>query len=250
VFSLTLSEHTGGLVAFHEAFPEHRTREIKASIQRGNQFIKQIQRADGSWYGSWACCFTYVRFPNFESRSSDLLSAFSSHLPCLARRSGRQLTARLYNMHVWNHRYAAWFGIEGLVLTGEKKDSPSIRACVEFLKKHQNANGGWGEDFRSCFDKAYAAKGMEKYGDAQGSGVVTTAWALMAIALVASKDDKDCVDRAARYLMKRQQADGDWPQEGISGVFNRSCGITYTSYRNVFPIWALGRYATECKHLR
>ena len=36
---------------------------------------------------------------------------------------------------------------------------------------------------------------------------------------------------------------GDWPQEGISGVFNRACGITYTAYRNVFPIWALGRCA-------
>jgi squalene cyclase len=34
----------------------------------------------------------------------------------------------------------------------------------------------------------------------------------------------------------------DWPQEGITGVFNRACGITYTAYRNVFPIWALGRY--------
>ncbi len=31
-------------------------------------------------------------------------------------------------------------------------------------------------------------------------------------------------------------------QEAITGVFNRSCGITYTSYRNVFPVWALGRY--------
>ena len=25
-------------------------------------------------------------------------------------------------------------------------------------------------------------------------------------------------------------------------MFNRACGITYTAYRNVFPIWALGRY--------
>ncbi|RYH23340.1 hypothetical protein EON65_17960 [archaeon] len=38
---------------------------------------------------------------------------------------------------------------------------------------------------------------------------------------------------------------GDWDQEGITGVFNRSCGITYTAYRNVFPIWALARYSTH-----
>lgn len=32
-------------------------------------------------------------------------------------------------------------------------------------------------------------------------------------------------------------------QENISGVFNKSCAISYTSYRNVFPIWALGRFS-------
>jgi cycloartenol synthase len=51
------------------------------------------------------------------------------------------------------------------------------------------------------------------------------------------------VRRGVQYLMKRQLDCGDWPQEGISGVFNRACGITYTAYRNVFPIWALGRCA-------
>jgi len=50
------------------------------------------------------------------------------------------------------------------------------------------------------------------------------------------------VRRGVEYLMRRQLDSGDWTQEGISGVFNRSCGITYTAYRNVFPIWALGRY--------
>lgn len=43
--------------------------------------------------------------------------------------------------------------------------------------------------------------------------------------------------------MERQLPSGDWPQEDIKGVFNKTCAITYTSYRNVFPIWALGRYA-------
>lgn len=33
-------------------------------------------------------------------------------------------------------------------------------------------------------------------------------------------------------------------QENISGVFNKTCAISYTSYRNVFPIWALGRFSS------
>lgn len=32
-------------------------------------------------------------------------------------------------------------------------------------------------------------------------------------------------------------------QDNIAGVFNKSCAISYTSYRNVFPIWALGRFS-------
>ncbi len=37
--------------------------------------------------------------------------------------------------------------------------------------------------------------------------------------------------RAARYLMSSQLPSGDWPQQTISGVFNRNCMITYANYR-------------------
>jgi hypothetical protein len=46
---------------FHQHFPTHRTREVRAAIAAGRRFIKSIQRADGSWYGSWGCCFTCAR---------------------------------------------------------------------------------------------------------------------------------------------------------------------------------------------
>ena len=32
-------------------------------------------------------------------------------------------------------------------------------------------------------------------------------------------------------------------QEEIKGVFNKTCAILYTSYRNIFPIWTLGRFS-------
>ena len=112
-------------------------------------------------------------------------------------------------------------------------------------------NPGWGEDFTSCYDKSYAEKGMERYGDG-GSGVINTAWALLALSTARVSDTK-AIKRGVAYLMKRQLPSGDWPQEGISGVFNRSIGITYTAYRNIFPIWALGRcievYGNEIKEV-
>ena len=181
------------LVEFHEMFPSHRKDEIKAAIARGRSFIKSIQREDGSWYGSWACCFCY----------------------------------------------GVWFGVEGLVKSGESLTSDSIRKACTYLLRRQRPNGGWGEDFTSCYDKEYAANGMEDYGD-EGSGVVNTAWALLALS-IAKCEDVDAVKRGIRYLVKRQLPGGDWPQEGIAGVFNRACGISYTAYRNVFPIWAIGR---------
>ena len=37
-------------------------------------------------------------------------------------------------------------------------------------------------------------------------------------------------------------------QENITGVFNKSCAIHYDSYRNIFPIQALGRFVTVYPH--
>ena len=37
------------LAEFHEKFPNHRTKEILFAIRRGGEFMKSIQREDGSW---------------------------------------------------------------------------------------------------------------------------------------------------------------------------------------------------------
>jgi cycloartenol synthase len=164
------------LVDFHEDFPNYRAEEIRYAIKNGRDFLRSLQRSDGSWYGSWACCFCY----------------------------------------------ACWFGVEGLIKCGEPHDSEIIsKACV-YLLQHQRANGGWGEDFTSCYDKEYAAEGMKAYGD-EGSGIVNTAWALLALSAARTPNVK-AIKRGVQYLMSRQLPCGDWPQEGISGVFNRACG--------------------------
>jgi squalene cyclase len=84
---------------------------------------------------------------------------------------------------------------------------------------------------------------MERWGNG-GSGVVNTAWALLAL-MAAKSPDRAAIRRGIDYLLDQQRSNGDWDQEGIAGVFNRACGISYTQYRNVFPIWALARYAHE-----
>jgi len=186
------------LILFSHKFPSHRHTEIAEAIHRGAQFIKAMQRTDGSWYGCWGNCFTY----------------------------------------------GCWFGIEGLTIAGEKPtSSKAIQQCMSFLLCHQNQDGGWGEDFNSCFDRAYASK-PKLYGCETGSTVVQTSWALLGL-MAGECPDFDAVKRGVDLLMQRQLDSGDWAQENIAGVFNRSIGITYTAFRNVFPLWALGRFARD-----
>lgn len=47
------------LAKFRSVFPFHRTDEINVAIARGAEFIRSVQREDGSWLGKWAVCLTY-----------------------------------------------------------------------------------------------------------------------------------------------------------------------------------------------
>jgi squalene/oxidosqualene cyclase-like protein len=135
--------------------------------------------------------------------------------------------------------YATWFGIEGLLASGEKDCMTSktknhiVKAC-EFLLSIQKEDGGWGEHFESCVQK--------KYVEHPQSQVTNTAWAVLGL-MAAKHPNKEAIGKGIEFLLSKQDLWGDFPQEQISGVFNFNCMITYTSYRNVFPLWALSRYA-------
>jgi len=135
--------------------------------------------------------------------------------------------------------YATWFGIEGLLATGEKDCMKSktknhiVKAC-EFLLSIQKEDGGWGEHFDSCVQK--------KYVEHPQSQVTNASWALLGL-MAAKHPNKEAVEKGIKFLLSKQDTWGDFPQEQISGVFNFNCMITYTSYRNVFPLWALSRFS-------
>eukprot|EP00607_Mallomonas_marina_P010769 CAMPEP_0182422772 /NCGR_PEP_ID=MMETSP1167-20130531/8545_1 /TAXON_ID=2988 /ORGANISM="Mallomonas Sp, Strain CCMP3275" /LENGTH=689 /DNA_ID=CAMNT_0024601113 /DNA_START=357 /DNA_END=2426 /DNA_ORIENTATION=+ len=194
------------LVGYQQSGSEYRADEITYAIAQGINFIKSIQREDGSWYGSWGVCFTY----------------------------------------------GTWFGVVGLITAGVSREEECIRRAINWLLETQRENGGWGESYVACVDKYYSEEGTGTHLGDRGSGIVQTSWALLTILSVQDNlgqsvtgctRERSAAYRAAIYLRSKQLPSGDWPQEGITGVFNRSCGITYTAYRNVFPIWALGKYA-------
>ncbi|XP_039336368.1 lanosterol synthase [Saimiri boliviensis] len=134
--------------------------------------------------------------------------------------------------------YGTWFGLEAFACMGQSyRDGTACaevsRAC-DFLLSRQMADGGWGEDFESCEQRRYVQSAR--------SQIHNTCWALMGLMAVRHPDVK-AQERGVRCLLEKQLPNGDWPQENISGVFNKSCAISYTSYRNIFPIWALGRFS-------
>ncbi|RUP44873.1 terpenoid cyclases/protein prenyltransferase alpha-alpha toroid, partial [Jimgerdemannia flammicorona] len=59
-----------GLSTFRKYFPDYRTEEIEATAQKAVRYIKNAQREDGSWFGSWAICFTYAGMFALESLAS------------------------------------------------------------------------------------------------------------------------------------------------------------------------------------
>lgn len=126
--------------------------------------------------------------------------------------------------------YGTWWGVWGLLANGALANDEALVRARDFLLAHQNADGGWGESYASSVERRYIQH-------PNGSQVVMTAWAMMT--LVKLPGTQAAVERGAEFLRQAQLANGDWPRQGITGVFNKSCMIHYRYYRNYFPLWAL-----------
>lgn len=196
------------LSLFRQYYPWYRTKEVDIAIREGITCILQKQREDGSFYGSWAVCFTY----------------------------------------------AAWIVSSAISISGELPNMefhPRCQSLIHFLLAHQNEDGGWGEDVNSCVRGVWTDS-------PDGSQVVNTAWAVMAIMNASGSPSGttnsrrklilEAVHRGIQLIMSRQLASGDWAQERISGVFNGNNPIHYPGYKNCMPVWALGKYVQWEKH--
>ena len=116
--------------------------------------------------------------------------------------------------------YAGMFALEALAAIGEScANSERVRRACAFFTQRQMDDGGWGESYRSCEQGVWI--------DHEMSQVVQTAWVCIAL-MHAEYEDLEVVRRGLRLIMKRQQENGEWKQEAIEGVFNKSTYVFYT----------------------
>ena len=58
-----------------------------------------------------------------------------------------------------NYIYGTGAVVPALIAAGVDAGAVPIRSAVDWLKRHQNDDGGWGEDARSYVDRAWAGRG-------------------------------------------------------------------------------------------
>ena len=161
------------------------------------------------------------RFP--DHRTAEIQEAISDGVYFILRTQRRD--GSWYGSWGVCFTYGSWFGILGLTAAGlTVNGTQSLQRAVDFLLEKQNEDGGWGESYLSCQDKEYShLPGSE-------SQAVNTAWGMLAL-LASEQQDRDPapLHAAAGYLLRLQLPNGDWPQQHISGVFNRNCMVRFSS---------------------
>ncbi len=143
-----------------------------------------------------------------------------------------------------NYVYGTWSALSALNAIGYDRRREPVQRAVAWLKRIQNADGGWGEGGESY---ALDYKGYEPAPSTSSQ----TAWALLGL-MASGEVDAPEVALGLRYLTQTQAGDGFWTEERFTATgFPRVFYLRYHGYSKFFPLWAMARYRNlkSGKHL-
>ncbi|OJJ48455.1 hypothetical protein ASPZODRAFT_150681 [Penicilliopsis zonata CBS 506.65] len=144
------------LSLFSKFYPDYRADEIKVAKEKAVQFMKRIQRPDGSWYGSWGICFTYAAMFTLESLASvgeTYETSDNSRRGCdflLSKQMEDGGWGESYlssETHIYTHHeksqvvHTAWACL-ALMEAGYPHKEP-LRKGMKLLMSRQQPNGEW-----------------------------------------------------------------------------------------------------------
>ena len=234
-------------------------RRLHQALRAANEWMLALQSRDGGWGAFDAdntqvltrrlpfCDFGEVIDPPSADVTAHAVEVLAPEKDAAARAAATAGMAWLdreqepdgswYGRWGVNHVYGTWSVLTALQAAGVPPEDPRVMRAAAWLKRHQNEDGGWGEDCRSYVDSAWIGRGE--------STASQTAWALIALH-AAGEAGSEAARRGLEWLCATQLPDGTWDEPQYTGTgFPGDFYINYHLYRLVFPVMALGRYLDE-----
>jgi squalene-hopene/tetraprenyl-beta-curcumene cyclase len=228
---------------------------LKEALRRGTAWVLSMQNRDGGW-GAFdrdndSTFLTRVPFADhnamIDPSTGDLTGRVLEYLgrskwPTSDPRIQRAVRFLKRDQNVEGPWYGRWgvnylYGTSGALRAMETLGLQKETGCqcaVEWLRRVQNPDGGFGESCASYDDPKLKARAP--------STASQTAWGLVGL-LAAGDVSERAVKQAVGYLLDHQWENGTWAETTCTGTgFPRVFYLKYHLYRNVFPLYALSRY--------
>ena len=252
--------------------------KVRTALNLAENWLKAMQCREGGWAAfdrnNNSTLLTKIPFSDFgetiDPPSADLTAHVIEALATTDSPATPPLKRALAYLWQEQEQDGSWFGRWGVnyiygtgavlpALSALQVDMsmPDVRQAINWLKQHQNADGGWGESCASYMDES-----LKGHGDSTAS---QTAWALMGLVAGNNPRDQSAIIRGADYLIQNQNDQGSWDEPQYTGTgfpgygvgkrelntdqttlsqgteLSRGFMLRYDMYRHYFPMLALAR---------